>query len=586
MAVKFYGSCTGNSGDKYNVWLEVTENSQSITNNTSNVSVSLKLKRNDGYSSSAYNTNESDNNAKITINGVTKVNRNLAIDTRNNVTVLLASWVGNVAHNSDGTLTIAVKGSFSMNGTSLSGGSAEGSFKCITIPRASTFTANKTNVVPNEQINFQISSASNAFTHKLTYETGTYKIINDIKAGVTSGAFTIPSGWANSIPKSKSCTVKVTLTTYNGNSSIGTDVKYLTLTIPQTSEFLPDFAYTIKINGNGVVPENWNIVVRSISTALITVDSVNCKYGAELSTCEITVDSVCKNGVSNVFNLDKFGTVNVCIKISDSRGLEKEIYDVINVEQYKKPSLECNSILRANSNGTPDSSGNSVVIDYSASISSLKGYNSPIVTVKYKKSSATEFSAPLTLTASPFIIRDVFSTTSSYDFVLSISDAITSEPLTISRSISTCSIPFNIRKGGNGAAFGCYAETENELSVGYDLNVKGQIKTEDLTGNVVMNDQYFKAVMLEVKKIECLGLYILKAVISAEKEVPISTRTVVFKITGFSSSFLIELPTRSGKMLLDKNLYVTLDGVGQVSVISDLGLAQGDILSICAVFQN
>lgn len=68
MATKYYGSCSGESGSKYNLWLEVAENSQNIENNSSNVSIKLKLKRNDGYSSSAYNLNKNENFAKITIN--------------------------------------------------------------------------------------------------------------------------------------------------------------------------------------------------------------------------------------------------------------------------------------------------------------------------------------------------------------------------------------------------------------------------------------------------------------------------------------------------------------------------------------
>ena len=45
-----YGSCSGSSGGRYSVWLDVVQNSQNIGNNTSNITVTLKLKRNDGYS--------------------------------------------------------------------------------------------------------------------------------------------------------------------------------------------------------------------------------------------------------------------------------------------------------------------------------------------------------------------------------------------------------------------------------------------------------------------------------------------------------------------------------------------------------
>ena len=94
MAVKIYGSCSGSAGKKYNLWLEVTQNGQSVKNNTSNLTVVLKLKRNDGYNDSAYNLNKNDNNAKITINNTEKTAQTLAIDTRNQATEIIESLGG------------------------------------------------------------------------------------------------------------------------------------------------------------------------------------------------------------------------------------------------------------------------------------------------------------------------------------------------------------------------------------------------------------------------------------------------------------------------------------------------------------
>ena len=152
MAVKIFGTCSGNSGGKYNLWLEVTENSHSTKNNASNITVNLKLKRNDGYSNSAYNLNKSDNFAKITINGSVKASGNLVIDTRSSAVVVLSSWTGNVLHDATGKLKITVGGSFTMNGTSLSGGTVSGEFNCVTIPRTTPFTLNKTNVNCGESV--------------------------------------------------------------------------------------------------------------------------------------------------------------------------------------------------------------------------------------------------------------------------------------------------------------------------------------------------------------------------------------------------------------------------------------------------
>ena len=161
MAINIYGSCSGSSGNKYDLWLNVAQNSQSIEDNKSNVTVRLYLKRNDGYSSSAYNLNEDSNSVTLKVGGKERVNKNLSIDTRNSTKVLLASWTGEVSHNDDGSLSLPVSGSFAMGGTGLSGGSVSGSFSCTDIPRASTLTLSKSSLNPLDSVGASLITASN-----------------------------------------------------------------------------------------------------------------------------------------------------------------------------------------------------------------------------------------------------------------------------------------------------------------------------------------------------------------------------------------------------------------------------------------
>lgn len=116
---KINGSCTGTSAAKYDVWIEIKQNSQNITNNTSNVTAALKLQRNDGYASSAYNLTAGENSFSLSVGGTVRDSGTTKIDTRNSAVVTLATWTGNVAHNDDGSLTLEVKGSFTMGNTSL-----------------------------------------------------------------------------------------------------------------------------------------------------------------------------------------------------------------------------------------------------------------------------------------------------------------------------------------------------------------------------------------------------------------------------------------------------------------------------------
>ena len=85
------------------------------------------------------------------------------------------------------------------------------------------------------------------------------------------------------------------------------------------------------------------------------------------------------------------------------------------------------------------------------------------------------------LNGSPAIIGDGFiSPTSSYSLRFRIYDWITWRGVITDRSVPSADVPFNIRKGGKGAAFGCYAERDNELTIGWDLDVKGKIKGTDI----------------------------------------------------------------------------------------------------------
>ena len=124
----------------------------------------LYVKRNDGYSESAYNLNTGDNSAQIKVGGSVKVSKNLKIDTRNGATVTLGFWSGDVAHNSDGTLTLSISGSFTMD-SPLTGGSVSADFNCTDIPRASSFEVSPKEINPGNALSVTGSSAASSFRH-------------------------------------------------------------------------------------------------------------------------------------------------------------------------------------------------------------------------------------------------------------------------------------------------------------------------------------------------------------------------------------------------------------------------------------
>ena len=125
----------GKSGNRPYCTLEVTQQSQSVANNTSTVKYTLTLVRPSSVSSSATKT------WSVTINGVTHTGSG-SIGGSGNKTLLTGTQV--IAHNTDGTKTIAFSGQCQLDitwsGTQLGTISGNGSMTLTTIPRQATVT--------------------------------------------------------------------------------------------------------------------------------------------------------------------------------------------------------------------------------------------------------------------------------------------------------------------------------------------------------------------------------------------------------------------------------------------------------------
>lgn len=224
-----YGSCTGGNGGKYDFWASWVRNSYSVDNGTSNITVSLKVQRNDGYSASAFNL-DSKPSVSLKVNGSSKTPNTSVIDTRNGKVCTFATWTGNVTHKDDGSLTCPIVASFSLSGvSSLTGGSLSGNAVLDDIPRASTVSVSGTKSM-GSAITISISRKSTSFTHDLTYTFGSAS--GSIKNGVaTSHPWTIPdlASYCNNATKG---TMVITCTTKNGTKTIGTSTVTFQVSVP------------------------------------------------------------------------------------------------------------------------------------------------------------------------------------------------------------------------------------------------------------------------------------------------------------------------------------------------------------------
>ena len=139
----FSKTVTMSGNSNYSITFTVTEvlPSDYIQTNKSNVNYTLTATKSAGSGYWDYNE---ENPVVVSINGSTVVNTNISYDFRNSTpkTITLASGtVTGIAHNSDGTKTIAVSGSFTDNGNYLGSATASGNLTLTTIPRQTTITS-------------------------------------------------------------------------------------------------------------------------------------------------------------------------------------------------------------------------------------------------------------------------------------------------------------------------------------------------------------------------------------------------------------------------------------------------------------
>lgn len=189
--------------------ITITQNSQSIANNTSSITVKCYVTTSGG----SYNNYSP--SGKCAINGTTySFSHSIPANTK----TLVYSKTVTVGHNTDGTKTVSA--SFTFN-TELYEGTikASTSKKLTTIPRTTTPSLSASSVKPGGSITISMPRASSSFDHTLTYSCG--KSSGTIGSNLgTSKTWTVPTSFITQNPNgNQTCTI--TCKTYSGSTYIG-----------------------------------------------------------------------------------------------------------------------------------------------------------------------------------------------------------------------------------------------------------------------------------------------------------------------------------------------------------------------------
>ena len=445
----------------WNFKLEVVENSTSIANNSSKVTVTAYIGRPSTAGASYLYGASISCPVSITDAGTKTITYNNA----NQVDVAAGGWLNigsvvfeNVPHDVNGSKTVTVTASFT-NNISPASGSARGTVKLTDIARASTFTIDKTSINANgtDKITVTINAKNTAYRHTIVVAMGGKNQTLNVDAGVTTKAFTIPYDWLNWIPSQESSNVTtIILNTYNGATLVGSTELPHSFTIWCPSDVVPVIS-SVTRTGNNLRD---GVYVQGKSS--VTIKTVaGGSYGSKIVSYSCTVDGV--KYTSSEFTTLAFksaGSYTITVTVTDSRGrTASKSATAFTVYEYKAPYITSFTAERQSNDPT------TVIAKLVGGVSELNGKNSKSFIVSLNGQTLSVSSSSFTVNGSVTFTN--VDTDSTFVATAKVADYYTATTMPV--VVPTEAVTMDFHSSGKGVAFGKVSEREELLDVAWAI---------------------------------------------------------------------------------------------------------------------
>lgn len=447
---------TDNANIKYKI--TITQNSQNVAGNTSSVTVSVKFYRtNTGYTTYGSGT------VYCKINGTTYSASVTSDDKITSSGIVLFSKTLTISHNADGSKTLNT--SAWIDHSQVNSNEQSYNQALTTIPRATTPSVNDSDLNLGESVTISTPRASSSFTHTLRYSFGGAS--GTIASGVaTSRTWTIPLSLASRIPNATSGKLTIICDTYNGTVKIGSKNVVITVRVP--ASVVPTIDSVAVTDTNETQYTKMGGVVKGKSSLSVVITASGA-YGSTISSYSTKGGGKTYSGKSfTVSSITTAGTLTFTVTIKDSRGRSATTTKSINVLDYANPIINKFSAIRADSDGTPNDEGGSLLISYGFNIAPVNNKNDKSFTISMKPADGNTFTTLLSgnvYTADTTLIpAGIISPDMTYTIRLTISDYFRS--LTHDVEAPTAFTLMDFHASGKGIAFGKVAQKEGVIEMG------------------------------------------------------------------------------------------------------------------------
>lgn len=442
-------------------------NSQSVANNTSNISVYVNVK----WTGTTCPLSERSGWCKIA--GTTynfTATFNTSMTTTGQKTIF--SKTVDVAHNSDGTKELECIASYS-TGTAVSGTIGASFVEDLpTIPRKSTLSVGNGTLGTAQTL--KVTRQSTSFTHTIVAKCGSASTTICSKSTSTSINFTPPLSWASQNTTGTTVSVTYTITTYNGTTNVGSNSYTKTCSIPASVK--PSCSLTVT-DPTGYA-STYGGYLKGLSKLKVDVNAT-LAYSSPIKSYRTNISGAIYTGSSFTTDiLASVGTVKIESTVTDNRERSGTSSANVTVLDYSKPNITKLSVNRCDSDGTTnDKDGAYVKVVFSGSVTSLSGKNSATYKLEYKKTSQSTYtSVALTEYNNNFAVADatyIFAadTGSSYNVRVIVTDNF--DEGSKATSASTGFTIMHWLASGLGMALGKISELAGVLDIGFKTRLFG-----------------------------------------------------------------------------------------------------------------
>lgn len=413
------GSVSSNGYEGRYITFSWTLQSQSVKANTS--TIAWRLEGDGNAQSSRYKAG----NFKVVIDGTTvystsQDNRIWLYDG-----TLVASGTYTMQHNAAGAKSFAVSiqagiYTYAVNCT------GSKTFTLPTISRISTITS-VTGKNLTDLLKAAYTEYNTSYTNNLVIKLGNTHLQTITDYQSTVGFYLSDAALNviyNTVTTSKTATLTFTLQTYDGSALIGTsDAVTLALNINDSNPSIATLAYadinatTVNITGNN------QYIVRNNSSMRVTISGIAAKNGASLSQLTLmggginyTTSSVGSSATINVGVVNQSSNFTLTATVTDTRGFTASKNITVLVYDWQLPT----AVISA---ARVDNYYNQTNILVNATYASLGGNNSVTITLEYKKTSASTYTAGGSITNN--VQKQVnLDNAFSYDIKITVADRI------------------------------------------------------------------------------------------------------------------------------------------------------------------